>query len=335
MTLAPIDEAHALQIQAGVIGRKTGHFFEAEIASQIDRLNYPLNIPLKVQSGNLFTGNPAFLLICYICNRLSITRLHSAKAVSTGALATSEGGKQCLLLNGVSISSCKSDLLVTVTPEYGPPVTVGVSTKQCNNKTPTNAQLFFTTAQRFSDLLIQNEIQVSNAAISALKHFCGDSGYRPMDQLSGIGDRTIDHRRFFWEELDPIGRKEWEDIFNAYQDRITKMLFQKAYLNDPFIPDFLLHKTKAALCWNETEVAIYTIDEIVNLSRSYGGFSTKEYSVNKGSYRDPVGARKHEAPRLGIIQMQRSGQAQHPTQLQFNLEAGYFYKFESSSHSNL
>tara|TARA_R100000808_G_scaffold23266_1_gene51440 strand:- start:49 stop:249 length:201 start_codon:yes stop_codon:yes gene_type:complete len=34
----------------------------------------------------------------------------------------------------------------------------------------------------------------------------------------------------------------------------------------------------------------------------------------------------HEAPRFGIIQMQRGGQKQHPTQLQFNLEAGYFYK---------
>ena len=35
------------------------------------------------------------------------------------------------------------------------------------------------------------------------------------------------------------------------------------------------------------------------------------------------------APRFGIVQMQRGGQAQHPEQLQFNLQAGYFYKIEN------
>ena len=50
----------------------------------------------------------------------------------------------------------------------------------------------------------------------------------------------------------------------------------------------------------------------------------KGYSVRKGQYRDPEGA-EHEAPRFGIVQMQRGGQKQHPTQLQFNLKAGYFY----------
>ena len=58
---------------------------------------------------------------------------------------------------------------------------------------------------------------------------------------------------------------------------------------------------------------------------NYSGFSHKEYSVRKGSFKDPEGV-KHQAPRFGIIQMQRGGQKQHPTQLQFNLQAGYFYK---------
>ena len=68
-----------------------------------------------------------------------------------------------------------------------------------------------------------------------------------------------------------------------------------------------------------------TIDELIAQSRNYGGYWSKPYSVRKGSYKDPKGV-THDAPRFGIIQMQRGGQAQHPEQLQFNLEAGYFYK---------
>lgn len=99
-------------------------------------------------------------------------------------------------------------------------------------------------------------------------------------------------------------------------------------MEDPFVPDFLIHKTKAAPAWGQTEVAIYSVDELVDLSHRYHGFETKEYSVRKGSYRDPPGY-THLAPRFGIVQMQRGGQAQHPEQLQFNLEAGYFYKIEN------
>ena len=96
-------------------------------------------------------------------------------------------------------------------------------------------------------------------------------------------------------------------------------------MEDPFIPEYILHKTKASPSWNQTEVAIYTIDEIVSLSRKYQVFSKRSYSVNKGRHKDPKGV-THETPRFGIIQMQRGGQKQHPEQLQFNLEAGYFYK---------
>jgi hypothetical protein len=96
-------------------------------------------------------------------------------------------------------------------------------------------------------------------------------------------------------------------------------------LNDPFVPEYVLHKTKKAPSWDKTEIAIYAIDELIELSREYQGYCTRPYSVKKGSYKDPIGV-THLAPRFGIIQMQRGGQAQHPEQLQFNLEAGYFYK---------
>jgi hypothetical protein len=63
---------------------------------------------------------------------------------------------------------------------------------------------------------------------------------------------------------------------------------------------------------------------LVELSYNYCKFEKKKYSVRKGSYKDPEGV-QHDAPRFGIVQMQRGGQTQHPEQLQFNLQAGYFY----------
>jgi len=143
-----------------------------------------------------------------------------------------------------------------------------------------------------------------------------------------VVDRRTDPRRYFWEELEQAGREEWERIFTTYQDQITRLLLQKAYLNDPFVPEYLLHKTKQSAKWEATEVAIYSVEELITLSRSYQGFATKSYSVKKGSYKDPPGV-THLAPRFGVVQMQRGGQKQHPEQLQFNLEAGYFYKLSS------
>jgi hypothetical protein len=139
----------------------------------------------------------------------------------------------------------------------------------------------------------------------------------------------VDPRRYFWEEIEPKGRSEWELVLTSKQDDVSRLLFQKAYLNDPFVPDFLLHKTKLAPNWQNTEVAIYSIDELIDLSRAYQGYATRPYNVKKGSYKDPTGV-FHLAPRFGVIQMQRGGQAQHPDQLQFNLEASYFYKLQAS-----
>ena len=326
MALTPIGEQHALQIQAGTIGRKTGHAFEDEITLRINSLEKPYTVTTEIgDNSHVIKGRPELLLLDYVCTRLGLTTITNVAALSTGALATSEDGKKWLEVNGVKVSKCKSDLILTITTAAGDLITAGISTKQCSNKTPTNAQLFFTTARSFSTLLRNNGIAVSNEAENALRQFCGDEGFRPLDTPELVAGRQTDPRRFFWEEITNAGKQEWEGIFAEGQDAVTRLLLQKAYLDDPFAPDFLLHKTKLAESWETTELALYSIDELVELSRNYAGFVLKPYSVRKGSYRDPAGV-SHDAPRFGVVQMQRGGQAQHPTQLQFNLEAGYFYK---------
>lgn len=324
MALNPIDEVHALQIQAGIFGRKMGHGFEERIAAEINILRYPRTID-NLGDHHVLKGDPATLLIDYIAAAHGHKIIKKAIAISTGALATSEAGLHWLMINGVTVKKCKSDLVITVEYPDGFNPTVGVSTKQCNNATPTNAQLYFTTAQGFSNLLIRGGIPVSQTAVEAMKQFCGNIGSRPQDDPAILAARLTDPRRWFWEEIEAQGRDEWEQIFTERQDDVSRLLFQKAYLDDLFAPDFLLHKTRHATAWEQTEIALYGINKLISLSRAYGGFSKKRYSVKKGSYKDPVGI-SHDAPRFGIVQMQRGGQAQHPTQLQFNLEAGYFYK---------
>ena len=324
MALEPLDEAHALQIQAGTIGRTTGHTFENLITQDIN--SHALPMAVQTQGvAHVLRGSPSQILLNYICSRENIAVLTKVAAISTGALATSEEGKRWLSINGVAVARCKSDLVITLTDSEDRTVTVGVSTKQCNNASPTNAQLYFTTARGFSKLLNDNGIAVSNVAIESLRQFCGDPNFRPSDSAEAMVGRRTDPRRFFWEEINPTGRAEWETTLSSHQDAITRLLLQKAYINDPFTPDYLLHKTKKAESWTTTEVAVYKMDELIALSRAYQGFALRDYSVNKGSHRDPAGV-KHSAPRFGAIQMQRGGQQQHPDQLQFNLEASYFYK---------
>lgn len=323
MALEPIDEAHALQIQAGTLGRHTGHKFEDTITQKINSYQYPIDI-LPLADKHVFTGDPAALLLHYLSARLQFSWIGKAIAISTGALATSEEGKNWLSINGAGVFRCKSDLVVTLSSTRHRPVTVGISTKQCNNNTPTNAQLYFTTARAFAGLLRRYGIPVSEVAEASLRQFCGDAGFRPSDSASSLRGRRTDPRRYFWEEIRPEGRVEWERILSDHQDAVTLLLLQKAYIDDAFFPEYLLHKTKRSLSWTRTEVAIYSIVELIRLSRRYQGFVTKPYTVKKGSYKDPPGV-SHLAPRFGIVQMQRGGQKQHPEQLQFNLAAGYFY----------
>lgn len=326
MTLKPADEQHALQIQAGVLGRKTGHKFEDDLTEKL--ISLPLPYEVKCFFGkdeHLFISKPEISVLRYICSRKGIGKLEKIIALSTGALATSEEGKKILEIDGKKVSKCKSDIIVTLKPLGKKEITVGISTKQCSNKNPTNAQLYFTTANRFCGLLRENKIEVSKNAEKALREFCGEKGHRPLDFPNLQAKRKSDPRRFFWEEIDSTGRTELEKLFTEKQDDITRLLLQKAYLDDPFAPDIILHKTKRAESWDKTEIALYTVDELIELSRKYAGFALESYSVRKGSYRDPEGI-KHLAPRFGIVQMQRGGQSEHPTQLQFNLKAGYFYK---------
>lgn len=200
MALEPIDEIHALQIQAGILGRKTGHGFEERIAAEINAQNYPRTIA-GVGDEHVFKGNPATLLVDYIAASHGKKTIKRAIAISTGALATSEEGIRWLNINGVTVKKCKSDLVITFEFSDGVSLTEGISTKQCNNATPTNAQLYFTTAQGFSNLLIRGGISVSQQAVEAMKQFCGDVGHRPQDKPVAIRNRTTDPRRWFWEEV--------------------------------------------------------------------------------------------------------------------------------------
>ena len=324
MPLKPENSIHAEQIIAGIQGRKVGHAFESQLADKINSMNLQDIINRNIINKNVFTGDPAKLLLNYIIKKYNIKKLNNFKAISTGDLATSETGKKILEINGVYFNKCKSDLILSINNQILGELIFGVSIKQCNNIIPTNAQLYFTTASAFHKLLNDNNIYLSNTSKIALMQFCGDKDYRPCDVMENK-NRAIDPRRYFWEEINSHGRIELEECFSKYQKEISKLLFQKAYLNDQFVPDLLLHKTKKAENWDATEVAIFTIDELIEKSYNYKRFELKEYSVLKGRYKDPPNYFKHLAPRFGIIQMQRGGQAQHPTQLQFNLEAGYFY----------
>lgn len=324
MALDPIDEAHALQIQAGALGRTAGHRFEDAIAASVNAAVYPITVNER-NPPNLTVGDPAALLLRFIAASLGYGKVRGAHAISTGALATSEEGVKWLSINGVNVSRCKSDLVVTLKSGDGRSSSLGISTKQCNNAVPTNAQLYFTTAQGFVNLLRANGLEVSNRGLAALRQFCGEPGSRPADDAGAMAGRLVDPRRYFWEEIEAGGRSELETTLAKHQDTVTRLLLQKAYVDDPFIPEFLLHKTKKCEAWQMTEVAIYSIDDLIRLSSQYQGFATRAYSVHKGSYKDPPGV-QHLAPRFGIVQMQRAASKQHPTQLQFNLEAGYFYK---------
>lgn len=324
MALDPIDEAHALQIQAGALGRKAGHRFEDTIAAGINAAAYPIAV-IERNPPDLAIGDPATLLLRFIAASLGYGKVHKAHAISTGALATSEEGVKWLSINGVNVSRCKSDLVMTLKSGDGRSTSVGISTKQCNNAAPTNAQLYFTTAHGFVNLLRASGLEVSDSALVALRQFCGEPGFRPADDTAVMAGRLVDPRRYFWEEIEVGGRTELEAILASHQDRVTRLLLQKAYNDDPFVPEFLLHKTKKCAAWELTEVAIYSIDELIRRSARYRSFATRAYSVRKGSHKDPPGV-QHLAPRFGIVQMQRAASKQHPTQLQFNLEASYFYK---------
>jgi hypothetical protein len=321
MALQPNNSQHEQQINAGILGRNIGHKFEETLTNIINNISWENNISPNKYCGNLFCGNPAKLLVEYIIEKENLVDIQNIKASWLGGLATSGKGSFLLDNNGNQITKSKSDILLQITTERETKI-IGLSVKSCNTKSPTNAQLYFSTASAFAKLLRDNDITISQDAENAMKMFCGDNGFMPL-QMIDVSNRLADHRRFFWEELPSNAKIELETLFTEHQNSITKLLLQKAYRNDDFAPTYLLHKTRKATNFEQTEIALYKIDELLDKSKSYATFVTKPYKIHKGTYKnDP---NEHQAPRFGIVQMQRGGQKQHPTQLQFNLQAGYFY----------
>ncbi len=76
MALTPIDPQHALQIEAGIGGRRAGHKFEDTISDAVNSLKIS-----KISCGigrNIFSGNPAELLVRYVANDQSIDTIKSS-----------------------------------------------------------------------------------------------------------------------------------------------------------------------------------------------------------------------------------------------------------------
>lgn len=324
MTQVTTDPTLLHQIDAGIKGRKKGHSYENELSSKINSTSMPYT--KSSETNNIIQkGSPVNILLDKILDFSGWSKIDKIEAYATGKLATSENSDKEIQIEGKSITSTKSDIII-VLHEFNKKKIVGVSVKQCNNKTPTNAQVFFTTATAFYNLVKDNGIPVTENALKAMRQFCGDIGYRPMDDFD-CSQRISTPERYFWEEIDAKGKAEWENVFTNYQNDVTRLLLQKAYLNDPFPPEIILHKTRKSESFKNQEIAIFTIDQFIELSKKYSTFVYSNYRVNKGRYKEPKGI-SHQAPRFGVIQMQRGGQKQHPTQLQFNLKAGYFYDLD-------
>lgn len=321
MALKPKNARHKQQIEAGTEGRKHGHKFEEWLTAQINALDLE-SLHLAGRNSHMVTGEPARELITYICRDRSILRPESIRAWWLGGLATSGLGDILHTTEGVRIKRSKSDVLIEI-EGGGQKAVVGVSTKTCNKATPTNDQLYFTTASAFCALLRARGVPASQAAEDGLRMFCGDSGYSPADMGKSAG-RNSDPDRWFFEELDTTSRSELVDLFCTYQDQITRILLQLAYDGDPHPPEYILHVTVKPCRPDHARLALFSVEELVALSRKAGGFALREYRIRKGRFKNDPNA--HLAPRFGFVQFQRGGQEQHPTQLQFNLQAGYFDK---------
>lgn len=330
MALDPRDARHAAQIEAGTKGRKRGHEFEEGLAAAIGQTCLPLETSQRPTGSHLVVGKPAVELLNFILLHEKLPGVTGFDAAWLGGLATSGKGDLLYDENGDVVCRSKSDVLLTIHHSRGPR-RIGVSVKTCNKRTPTNDQLYFTTAVAFCNLLRSHAIPISQDAEVALRMFCGDTGYRPVDSPGATKGRLSDPERWFWEELPKVGRTEWETLLGQRQRDVSLILLQQAYPDDPFPPEYVLHQRVAFSDADRVPLALFTMDQLISQSIAHGGFSTKEYPVRKGRFKDDPA--KHLAPRFGFIQFQRGGQKQHPTQLQFNLCAGYFNKLSSSGLS--
>lgn len=158
MALIPKDQKHELQIEAGTVGRKRGHKFESTLSTAINTMASKMFIPGQ-NTTHIYNGNPAVVLLQYIANNKCV-EIRDAQASWLGGLATSGKGDVLFDEHGNPITKSKSDVLIKITTNRGVE-TVGVSVKTCNKNTPTNDQMFFTTARAFCLLLRSNGIFVS------------------------------------------------------------------------------------------------------------------------------------------------------------------------------
>lgn len=323
MALKPIDEAHAAQILAGTDGRLSGHRFEEKLARELTLIGAMGFVPDRREQSHLVVGTPAVELLAYIARDRHIDEIESVEAWWVGGLATTGEGDRFIGDSGAILKKSKSDVIVRLQHAGGELLT-GVGIKTCNKQSPTNAQLYFTTASAFVALLRRRGLSVSEDAEVALRMFCGDPGYRPCDGRRTPSSRLADPTRWFWEELPKAGRSDWELLISDRQAEVTESLIRYAYSDDAVPPDYLLHQRTAATSESAYPLALYSIGEFVMYSCRFSGFATKPYRIRKGRFKaDPA---THFAPRFGFVQFQRGGQKQHPTQLQFNLQAGYFNK---------
>jgi hypothetical protein len=321
MALDPTSIAHAGQIAAGIEGRRYGHRFESALAETINSIN-PCVIDNSGRSNLVVNGLPGerLLEVIYSVEDIQPNDIISVRAHWLGGSATGAGRSQYELLDldsgRVVTGNSKSDVVIDITLRNGDVVRRGISVKSCSNTIPTNAQLFFTQAVAFCRHLRRIGLNISTAMETDLRRFCGDDGFCPSSLLSSeqLSSRSGWTNRFFWEELS--SREEWELLFTENQELITRFLLAEgAYVDDPITPSFVLHQTCSYDEYTDVEMYIATIDDLICRSMSHSGFHTRSYSTRGAS---------HLAPRFGIIQFQRGGQRQHPTQLQFNLMAGYF-----------
>jgi hypothetical protein len=316
MALQALDGDHAAQILAGTIGRLAGHKFEEQLTDSLNALG---KVPFRTLPpvGHLDTGIPAQIVANYISSKEGFDEVELMEAWWLGGLATGRGGTPTIGDTGIVANRSKSDVVLRITNSKMSK-TVGLGIKTCAKSTPTNAQVFFTTAVAFCDLIGSRIESVPDVARVALREFCGDSGFMPGE----TGTITSSIERYFWEEMNAKGRVWWEEFFERKQREVTALLLKFAYLEDPVPPSYITHQRVKPLESDSVPLATYSIEEFLDISQAHSGFHTKPYRVLKGRFRDPN--TWHQAPRFGFIQFQRGGQKQHPTQLQFNLKAGYF-----------
>jgi len=92
MALKPNDYQHAMQIQAGTIGRNSGHKFEIDLTKKINDLNQKVDSTDEVTG--VFYGNPEISLIKKCLKICDWHTYDSLEAIALGGLATSEHGKE-------------------------------------------------------------------------------------------------------------------------------------------------------------------------------------------------------------------------------------------------